>query len=284
MPSPPRPTVAIVRARAEHVLDDIDRVLELAGLTAWLRVDEPAVLVAAVDSPFPFPGANSTPWQLEGAIRGLQGRGAHPVRCPDEHPVLRAYVIERGAAGAPVLLPTLKCDAATTINGATRLAAGRRRTFSLMDGTTAGDGPGPRALRPVVKNVVLASSDPVALDAVAATLMGFEPESIAHLRDAADAGLGVVRVADIDVVGDAAIAAQRWGFTIGGRVVDRVRERAGSGGLGDLLARGTLAYRDLRWPLRDRAVFDHWRDATAWGHLFDRYDSLGALAATPAGS
>ena len=38
--------------------------------------------------------------------------------------------------------------------------------FAVMDGTFAGDGPGPRCMTPYVKNVILASADQVAIDAV----------------------------------------------------------------------------------------------------------------------
>ena len=280
-----RSTVAIVRARSAQILDDVERVLELAGLADAVAPGAPVMLVPCVGSPFPFPAANTTPWQLEGAIRGLRARGAGALSCAGvaDDPLLRAYGVA-GEAVAPtgavltVVLPTMKCDAVTTIAGATALAAGRA-VFALMDGTTAGDGPGPRALRPVVKDVLLASTDPVALDAIAATMMGFDPERIAHLRAAAAAGLGVLRRTDIDVVGDVALAAQRWGFAIGGRVVDRLRERTAGGPLATLVARGADAYRELRWPLHDRGVFDHWREATSWGRLFERYAALGALAA-----
>ena len=47
-----------------------------------------------------------------------------------------------------------------------------------MDGTTAGNGPGPRTMYPVVKNVMLASADQVAIDAVSAKMMGFDPMSL----------------------------------------------------------------------------------------------------------
>ena len=50
-----------------------------------------------------------------------------------------------------------------------------RGVFAVMDGTFAGDGPGPRCMVPHVKNVLLASADQVAIDAVAAKLMGFDP-------------------------------------------------------------------------------------------------------------
>lgn len=46
--------------------------------------------------------------------------------------------------------------------------------FAVMDGTFAGDGPGPRCMEPHVKNFILASGDMVALDAVAAKMMGFD--------------------------------------------------------------------------------------------------------------
>src|SRR5204863_9179 len=39
-----------------------------------------------------------------------------------------------------------------------------RGVFAVMDGTFAGDGPGPRCMIPHVKNVILASADQVAID------------------------------------------------------------------------------------------------------------------------
>ena len=53
--------------------------------------------------------------------------------------------------------------------------------FATMDGTTAGSGPGPRTLIPHQKNVILASSDQVAIDAVSAMLMGFDPMKIRYI-------------------------------------------------------------------------------------------------------
>src|SRR6187401_3251920 len=75
--------------------------------------------------------------------------------------------------------------------------------FAVMDGTVAGDGAGPRTMIPRVKNVLLASSDSVAIDAVAAKLMGFEPMEIPYLRMATEMGLGEARIKHIELVGDA---------------------------------------------------------------------------------
>jgi hypothetical protein len=87
-----------------------------------------------------------------------------------------------------------------------------RGVFAVMDGTFAGDGPGPRCMVPHVKNVILASADQVAIDAVAAKLMGFDPMSIKYIRLAHDLGLGCGDPREIEIVGDAGAAAENWRF------------------------------------------------------------------------
>ena len=84
--------------------------------------------------------------------------------------------------------------------------------FAVMDGTFAGDGPGPRCMMPHVKNVILASADQVAIDAVAASMMGFDPLDIKFIRLAHDLGLGCGDTREIEIVGDQEAAAQRWNF------------------------------------------------------------------------
>jgi uncharacterized protein (DUF362 family) len=74
--------------------------------------------------------------------------------------------------------------------------------FAVMDGTFAGDGPGPRCMVPHVKNFILASGDMVAIDAVAAKMMGFDPLSIKFIRLAHERGLGCGDVRDIEIVGE----------------------------------------------------------------------------------
>lgn len=73
--------------------------------------------------------------------------------------------------------------------------------FGVLDGTLAGDGPGPRHLRLFSKNIILASHDLVALDAVASRMMGFDPMSVPYLRRAHERGLGRASLGEIDVVG-----------------------------------------------------------------------------------
>ncbi len=85
--------------------------------------------------------------------------------------------------------------------------------FAVMDGTFAGDGPGPRCMTPYTKNVILASADQVAIDAVAAKLMGFEPlRDVKFIRLAHEQGLGCGNPRDIQIVGDTDAAAENWNF------------------------------------------------------------------------
>ncbi|MBS1251376.1 MAG: hypothetical protein MAG451_00409 [Anaerolineales bacterium] len=139
-----------------------------------------------------------------------------------------------------VQLPTVKTHVFTTITGAIKNAFGgllhRKRhwthavihetlvdllqiqqdihtgLFAVMDGTFAGDGPGPRAMRWHEKDVILASADQVAIDAVSAKLQGFDPMSLRFIRLAHDKGLGVGDPREIEIVGDAEIAEESWGF------------------------------------------------------------------------
>src|SRR5687767_2965850 len=65
--------------------------------------------------------------------------------------------------------------------------------LAVMDGTVMGDGAGPRTLVPRVGNLILASADQVAIDAIAAKIMGFDPLAIPYLRMCDERGLGVAR-------------------------------------------------------------------------------------------
>jgi hypothetical protein len=71
-----------------------------------------------------------------------------------------------------------------------------------MDGTVCGDGAGPRTMEPKVKNVILASGDSVAIDAIAAKIMGFDPMSIPYIKMCHERGLGTGDPREIEVKGE----------------------------------------------------------------------------------
>lgn len=137
-------------------------------------------------------------------------------------------------------LPTVKTHVFTTITGAMKNAFGgllhRNRhwthsvihdtlvdlltiqqdihpgIFAVMDGTFAGDGPGPRAMRWHEKDILLASSDQVAIDAVSAKLQGFNPLDIRFIRHAHEKGLGIGDPSQIKIVGYDIEQEKPWGF------------------------------------------------------------------------
>ena len=230
----------------------------------------------------------------------------------------KGFMIPRRFIGENIIhLPTVKTHVFTTMTGAMKNAFGgllnthRHYThswihetlvdllaiqkeihsglFAIMDGTTAGNGPGPRTMYPVVKNVMLASADQVAIDAVAAKMMGFDPLSIDYIRLAHEDRLGIGDPRQIEIVGDRDAANENWRFHVGKNLV-----RIGGGDLiwfGPLkrfqklffrtpLVNGFIlaseVYHDLyRWPILDRRAFERWCDQTAWGQLFLRYAGMG---------
>jgi hypothetical protein len=126
-------------------------------------------------------------------------------------------------------------------------------------------------------------------------MMGFDPMSLPYVRLADEAGLGNGRRENIEIVGDTALADERWGFSVGDNGASMVGDVMWFGPLKrfqklffhtplvNLFVMGSEAYHDYyRWPLRDRRVFEQWRAQTQWGQLFDHYQSHGTLAAPSA--
>ena len=139
-----------------------------------------------------------------------------------------------------IQLPTVKTHVFTTITGAMKNAFGgllhRNRhwthavihdtlvdlltiqheihpgLFAVMDGTFAGDGPGPRAMHWHQKDILLAPSDQVAIDAVSAKLQGFDPMGLRFIRLAHEMDLGVGDPSQIKIVGYDIEQEEPWGF------------------------------------------------------------------------
>jgi len=360
--------VAALKVSPKTVLDDIQRLCELADMRAALDVRAATILKDNISWHYPFPGANTTPWQLEGSILALRRAGFGELSCVQNEtvvtnpfkgeelnhyrPVLQrhrvpvlynfrpsdmTWVDYRPRCKLHVLnqvfpeglripdyflgknvvhLPTMKCHIYTTTTGAMKNAFGgllsRKRhythswihrtlvdllaiqreihagLFAIMDGTTAGNGPGPRTLIPVVKGYMLASSDQVAIDAVAAKMMGFDPLSIEYIRVAHEDGLGVGDPREIELVGDD-VSGQNWHFAVGDNAASRVGDLLWFGRLrhwqqlffhtplARVFALGSTLYHDAyRWRCRDARVFEEWQRSTEWGQLFARYATLEA--------
>jgi hypothetical protein len=166
-----------------------------------------------------------------------------------------------------------------------------RGLFAVMDGTFAGDGPGPRCMVPYAKNVILASADQVAIDATAAKLMGFDPLAIKYIRMAHDLGLGCGDPRQIEIVGDQSAADENWHFagpfkkmTFASRMQHKIywgpMKKPVEWSLKTVLAPwayiASVIYHDSFWyPLKAKRMM---QDALAspWGRLFRNWETLRA--------
>ncbi len=154
--------------------------------------------------------------------------------------------------------------------------------FSVMDGTVCGDGAGPRTMVPRIHNFILASADSVAIDAVAARMMGYDPMSIPFLRMAHERGLGIADLKDIEIAGDP-IVGVNFGFTTRRSLViwgDQLIRKGWLRPLERLLLHSPLVvwapmasnlYHDWLWyPTIGRTRIRRFMQ-TGWGQLFQQY-------------
>ncbi len=154
--------------------------------------------------------------------------------------------------------------------------------FAAMDGTVAGDGAGPRTMIPRVKNYILASGDSVAIDAVAARMMGFDPMAVPYLKMCDEMGLGAARAENIEIAGED-IGEVNFGFQSRRSFVIWGDQMIRNGFLrplekvllhSPLMAWAPFAsnvYHDLIWyPTVGRKRINAFAK-TGWGRLFDSY-------------
>jgi len=160
-------------------------------------------------------------------------------------------------------------------------------TIAVADCTTAGSGPGPRTMTPVVKNLLIASADQVAIDAVAAKLIGFDPMSVPCIRLGHEGGLGKGRIDEIEIIGDldnSDVQKTNWEFVVGDNAASKVGDLFWFGPMKPLaklmfqtpmvnaFIMGSFIYHDYIWyPSQGRKVVDQWLEGTEWGQLFLQY-------------
>jgi len=358
-----RAIVAVKKTTPPAVFDDIAALMGTAGLKDALKPGVTTILKDNISWHLPLLSANTTPWQLEGAIKALNAAGfpdllavhnntvvTDPVRglrlnklapvyerykIPEKYnfvpeqvrwetfrPKARMRALDRlypQGISIPALfrgtnilhLPTAKCHIYTTVTGAMKNAFGgllaiRRHythsfihetlvdllaiqkeihtgIFSLMDATFCGNGPGPRTMVPVEKGLMLASSDSVAIDAVAAKMMGFDPMSIGFIRMAHEDGLGVGRTEEIEVVGED-VSGMNFHFSVGDNMASRVGDLIWFGPLRRFqklffhtplvypFIMGSYLYHDLVWwPMVGKRRMKAIEQDTEWGKFFAQY-------------
>ncbi len=360
---PGKGKVAVLKTSPETVLDDIERLMKLAEVEQALPKNVQTGLKINISWQTWYPACSSTPWQLEGVIRGLQNAGykdlvgvhndtvvvntsdgernnkhkfvtdKYQVPClylynqdfewqeytPKKQPFLvldkvypQGVFIPKALMGMNIVhLPTVKTHVFTTITGAMKNAFGgllhRNRhwthavihdtlvdllmiqqeihpgIFAVMDGTFAGDGPGPRAMRWHEKDILIASADQVAIDAVSAKLQGFDPMNIRFIRRAHELGLGVGDPKEIQIVGYDIEQEHPWHFVQEDTFASRGQKLIYHGPLKPLekvLLQSPLVpwsffasnfYHNVYWyPFVGRQRVEAALQ-TRWGHLFEQY-------------
>ena len=356
--------VAVIRTKAETVLQDVKKVMQLAGVSEALDAGATTILKNNLSWHLMYPSANTTPWQLEGTILGLHEAGFEDLVCVEnetvvtsakvgevlnkQRPVCECYGVpikynfkksdmkwQRYVPAAKmnvlddiypdgiyipdffcgknvVHLPTIKCHIYTNFTGSMKNAFGglldnKRHychsrihealvdllaiqkeihpgIFTVTDGTTAGNGAGPRTMVPVAKNILLASADCVAIDAVCAKIMGFDPMDHGFIRLAHEQGLGTGRISEIEIVGDVDVSKENWAFETGDNAASCVGKLFWFGPmrwLEELMFHTPVVYifilasaifHDKIWyPLRGRRAVNMWLKESPWGRLFANY-------------
>jgi len=81
------------------------------------------------------------------------------------------------------------------------LASILRPSLSVVDGIIASEGHETSG-NPVEMNLLIAGTDPVAVDAVGAAVMGISPRDVKHLRLAEEKGLGTCDLEEITILGE----------------------------------------------------------------------------------
>jgi uncharacterized protein (DUF362 family) len=155
--------------------------------------------------------------------------------------------------------------------------------FATMDGTHCGSGPGPRTMIPVEKDIILASADSVAIDAVAAKIMGFDPLTIPFIRIAHEKGLGCGDLREIEVLGED-ISGWNYNFPVGDNLPSTAGDALWFGPLKSLqhlmfhtpivniFVWASYFYHDYFWyPFKGQKYVNQFLEGK-WGKLFKSYE------------
>jgi len=154
--------------------------------------------------------------------------------------------------------------------------------FAVMDATVCGDGAGPRTMLPKIKNFILASADSVAIDAIAAKMMGYNPMEIPYIRMCNEMGLGTGDPDNIEILGED-ISDVNFGFTTKRSLViwgDQMLRKGFLRFLEKPLLHSPLViwapfasnlYHDFLWypTIGKKRISEFMK--TEWGQLFQKY-------------
>ncbi len=154
--------------------------------------------------------------------------------------------------------------------------------MAIVDGTVCGDGAGPRTMIPRIKNYIIAGYDQVAVDAIVAKMMGFEPLDLPAIKLAHEEGLGCGDIDQIEVIGEE-ISQINWNFKVKRSVVIWGDQMVRKGPLQFLYplfrseffflipTYASMIYHDMLWyPAVGKSIIRKFFQ-TEWGKVFLNY-------------
>ncbi|HOJ09143.1 MAG TPA: DUF362 domain-containing protein [Clostridiales bacterium] len=88
--------VAVLETTPETVIEDYKKLMRMSDYDKYLKKDRPTILKNNISWHFPYPGANTTPWQMEAVIQCLREDGYKDIVCVENKTVVtNAYKGER---------------------------------------------------------------------------------------------------------------------------------------------------------------------------------------------
>ncbi len=88
--------VAVLRTKPETVIEDYEKLMKLAEFDKHLDKTKKTIIKNNISWHLMFPGANTTPWQMEGSIIALNNAGYKDLICVQNRTVVcSAYVGEK---------------------------------------------------------------------------------------------------------------------------------------------------------------------------------------------
>jgi uncharacterized protein (DUF362 family)/Pyruvate/2-oxoacid:ferredoxin oxidoreductase delta subunit len=212
----------------------IGRILKAKGCEVWIGDSSGGAIagIAPTEAAMDVSGMTKVAKEEGFVIKNFEREGAREVR-PVDAPE-RVYHLATPAFEADLVinLPKLKTHSAGTFTGAVKNLFGCvpglkkaeyhriapnthdfgiviadinrciKPALNIMDGIVAMQGKGPTAGKPYPAKMLLMSTDPLALDTIACSMLGLKPEELPIFDSARERGIGEWRIDSIHLLGD----------------------------------------------------------------------------------
>jgi hypothetical protein len=299
-------TVAVLRTAPDRVLEDTAEVMRLAGVERALSKERTTILKDNISWHFPYLSANTTPWQLEGVVRGLRALGYDHLssvhndtvvtdpfkgeRLNKLAPIYQRYGVEELYNFRPADVKWVRYEPKAEMLALHRIfPEGIYLPDYFFDKNVVH--------LPTMKCHIYTTTTGAMKNAFGGLLSTrrhythtwihetlVDPLSIPYIRMAHERGLGCGDVSQIEVVGED-VSGIDMHFHVGSNFASRAGKLLWFGPLKPLqhalfhtpivnaFILASFVYHDyLWWPLKGKAIQSRLRRDNPWGRLFQGYD------------